>query len=258
MEFFMSQVNDGYKIHALPLCTVDDFPRSHLHWMLPVPFDVRVRDCHYVWYIEGLGDKYLIDAGISAERFVAKKRKSTHIQTLDEALGGVGLEVGDIDYVIVSHAHHDHIANLRCFPKAKAIIQRAELEEAHEPFHYSRPRLPTDYADLLMGIRWEVVEGDTRIDDNVELLFTPGHSAGGQSVAVKTSKGLAVVTGFCCQQENFDPPDEFKKMGYPFTICHSHINPVALYDSTKRLTEMADIIIPCHEYEKLVGTTCIG
>jgi len=226
--------------------------------MLPKSGDERVRDCHYVWYIKGPGDNYLIDAGISAERFVAKKRRSTHIRTLSEALNTVGLDAGDVDYIIVSHAHHDHIANLRLFPKAKAIIQRSELEEARDPFAYARPRLPEDYADLLKGVRWEVVEGDTTIDDNIKLIYTPGHSAGGQSVSVKTSKGLAVVTGFCCQQENFDPPQEYKNMGYPFTICHSHVNPVSLYESTKRIIDMADIIIPCHEYENLVDVSYIG
>ena len=218
----------------------------------------RVRDCHYVWYLEGPRERYLIDAGISAERFAAKGLESVHIQTLDEALQNLGLEVGDIDYVIVSHAHHDHIANLGRFPRAKAIIQRAELEEALNPFPYSKPRLPADYPDLLKGVRWEVIEGDTRIDDNIELLLTPGHSAGGQSVAVKTSQGLAIVTGFCCQQENFDPPEEFKKRGYAFTIGASHVNPVALYESYVRLIDLADIVIPSHEYASLVGVDKIG
>ena len=247
-----------YSIHPLPLCTIENFPRAHLHWMLPMSSEERIRDCHYVWYLEGPRERYLIDAGISAERFAARHMKSVHIQTLDEALNKLGLEVGDIDYVIVSHAHHDHIANLRRFPRAKAIIQRAELEEALNPFAYSKPRLPADYPDLLKGVRWEVVQGDTRIDDHIELLLTPGHSAGGQSVAVKTSQDLAIITGFCCMQENFDPPEEFKKRGYSFTIGTSHINPVALYESTKRVISLADLIIPCHEYDSLINVSKIG
>ncbi len=247
-----------YAIHPLPLCTVENFPRAHLHWMLPMSSEERIRDCHYTWYVEGPRERYLIDAGITAERFAAKGLQSVHIQTLDQALHKLGLEVGDIDYVIVTHAHHDHIANLRRFPRAKAIIQRAELEEAHHPFPYARPRLPADYADLLDGVRWEVVAGDTRIDDHMELLLTPGHSAGGQSVAVRTAQGLAIVTGFCCQQENFDPPEEFKQRGYSFTIGASHINPVALYESTKRVIGLADLVIPSHEYGRLAGVSKIG
>lgn len=254
----MIRQSGNYSIHPLPLCTVESFPRAHLHWMLPMSSEERVRDGHYVWYLKGPRQNYLVDAGITAERFASKNLKSVHIQTLDEALNGLGLEVGDIDYVIVTHAHHDHIANLRRFPNAKAIIQRAELEEARNPFAYAKPRLPVDYSQLLEGVAWEVVEGDTRIDDQIELLFTPGHSAGGQSVAVATSQGRAIITGFCCMQENFDPPEEFKQRGYPFTIGASHVNPVALYESAKRVIELADRIIPIHEFESLKGVTTIG
>lgn len=241
----------NYAIHPLPLCTNESYPRAHLHWMLPVSSEERVRDCHYVWYIEGPGSRYLVDAGIQADRFLAKGVNSKHVQTLDEALGRVGLEPADIDYVILSHAHYDHIANIHRFPHAKVIIQRAELEEARHPFPYAGRRLPAEYPALLEGVRWEVVEGDTQIDANLELLFTPGHSAGGHSVAVKTDRGRAIITGFCAVQENFDPPEQFKKRGYDFTITASHVNPVALYESTQRVIAEADLVIPCHEYEGL-------
>ena len=157
------------------------------------------------------------------------------------------MELGDIDYVIVTHSHYDHTTNLRRFPRAKAIIQKAELEQIRHPFPYTQPRLPKDFQELFEGVRWEVIKGDTRIDDQIELLFTPGHSAGGQSVAVKTAEGTAVITGWCCHRENFDPPAEFKAKGFPFTIGVSHTNPVELYESTRKVLERADLIIPCHE-----------
>jgi N-acyl homoserine lactone hydrolase len=242
-------------IHQIPLCIVEDFPRASLHWLLPVPLEDKVRDYHFVWYLEGPRENYLVDAGITAERFTSRNFKSTHIQTLDEGLQKLGLEVGDIDYVIVTHSHYDHTENLRRFPKAKAIIQQAELEQIRHPFPYAQPRLPKDFQQLFEGVRLEVIKGDTKIDDQIELLFTPGHSAGGQSVAVKTAQGTAVITGWCCKQENFDPPIEFKAKGFPFTISASHTNPMELYESTRRVIGLADIIIPCHEHELLIHRT---
>jgi glyoxylase-like metal-dependent hydrolase (beta-lactamase superfamily II) len=237
----------NYVIHPIPLCVVEDFPRASLHWLLPVPLEEKVRDGHFVWYLEGPRENYLVNAGATAERFTSRNFKATHIQTLDEGLQKLGLEVGDIDYVIVTHSHYDHTSNLRRFPRAKAIIQEAELEQIRHPFPYTQPRLPKDFQELFKGVRWEVIKGDARIDDQIELLFTPGHSAGGQSVAVKTAEGIAVITGWCCHRENFDPPNEFRKKGYPFTIGASHTNPVELYESTRRVIELADLIIPCHE-----------
>jgi len=248
----------NYSIHPIPLCVIENFPRTERHWKLRVSSEETIPECNYTWYIEGPSKNYLVDTGMESERFAARKYKIRHIQTLDEGLQKLGLEVGDIDYIIVTHAHHDHIANLRRFPRAKAIIQRAELKEARNPFEYTKPRLPKDYSDLLKGAQWDVIEGDTVIDENIKLIFTPGHSPGGQSVAVKTSQGLAIIAGFDCVQENFDPPVEIKNKGFPFTISVTHTNPIELYESTKRVISLADTIIPIHEYTALKNVSKIG
>ena len=248
----------NYAIHPIPLCIVENFPRTERHWKLGISSQETIPECNYTWYIEGPSKNYLVDTGIESERFATGKYKIRHVQTLDEGLNKLGLEVGDIDYVIVTHTHHDHIANLSRFPRAKAIVQRVELEAAHNPFEYTRPRLPKDYFDLFKGVQWEVIKGDSKIDENIDLIFTPGHSPGGQSVAVKTSQGLAIIVGFDCVQENFDPPDEIRKKGFPFTISATHTNPIELYESTKRVINLADIIIPIHEYEALKNIKRIG
>jgi glyoxylase-like metal-dependent hydrolase (beta-lactamase superfamily II) len=248
----VSKKTGNYVVHPILLNIVENFPRASLHWLLPVSLEDKVRDYNYIWYIEGPGGNYLVDTGATTERFIARNFRTTHIQTLEEGLRKLGLELGDIDTIILTHSHYDHSANLRKFPRAKAIIQEAELDQIHHPFAYSEPRLPKDFKQLFEGVRFEVVKGDTRIDDHIDLLFSPGHTAGGQSVAVKTAQGTEVITGFCCQRENFEPPAEFKARGFPFTIGASHLHPVDLYESTRRILDLADIIIPCHEHESRV------
>ena len=53
----------------------------------------------------------------------------------------------------------------------------------------------------------QIVITDIRMPgmDGIEVLLTPGHTPGGQSVAVKTEAGKAVITGLCCNKENFLP-----------------------------------------------------
>ena len=249
--------SDKYRIHPIPISTNETFPRANLHWLLPVPSDQKIRVGHYAWYIEGPGDNYLVDTGVPAEMLIARHFKSTDIQTVEAGLEKLGLAIDDIDYVIITHSHYDHTANLYKFANTKVIIQQAELEQIKHPFAYTKPRLPKNFTKLFDGIDFEVVNGDTKIDNKLELILTPGHSAGGQSVAVKTETGTAVITGWCCTQENFTPPSEFVEKGFPFTIGTSHTNPGELYDSTKRIIELADLILPCHEYDSLVDRTVI-
>jgi N-acyl homoserine lactone hydrolase len=72
------------------------------------------------------------------------------------------------------------------------------------------------------------------------VLLTPGHTVGGQSIAVNTSQGKAVITGFCCNEQNFPAQG-------PVVPSGVHINVIDAYESAQRVKEMADIIIPLHD-----------
>jgi len=85
------------------------------------------------------------------------------------------------------------------------FVQKAEIEFARNP-HVTQAR----YYDkeLIEGLNFEIIDGDRQIIDGIRVLLTPGHTPGGQSVAIETPKGTAIITGFCCTRENFEPPEE--------------------------------------------------
>jgi N-acyl homoserine lactone hydrolase len=243
----------NYVIHPIPLQAIG-FPKAHMTYLQN--YGQTARTANFIWYVEGPRENIIIDAGITAERLAARGYKPDLIQTLDEGLKKVGLEVGDIDIIIATHSHHDHIATVRRFPKAKVIIQKTELEFVRNPPPFFKAIRPKDNMELLEGVKFEVVEGDTKIDNGIELLFTPGHTPGGQSVAVKTAKGIAVITGWCCIQENFDPPMEIrKKVDLPFMLPGVHTNPIEAYDSIVKVRQVADLILPVHEVELVKKNT---
>ena len=72
----------------------------------------------YVWYIEGLKERILVDAGISSE-YLSKKRAipAKDIHSLESGLQKVGLTPDEIDLVIITHLHSDHVARHTSFPK---------------------------------------------------------------------------------------------------------------------------------------------
>ena len=207
----------------------------------------------YVWYIEGPEENILVDAGSSAEMkatggagsIMFPEGRAEHVQTIEEGLGKLGLKPEDIDIVILTHAHEDHIQLARKYPKAKFIIQKAELDFARNPHPIQRF---TYQPELIEGLNFEVVEGDAQIVDGVSVMLTPGHSPGGQSVIVETAKGRAVITGFCCIRQNFEPP---QGLAVPVIPPGIHLDIVQAYDSVLKVKELADIVIPIHDSEFL-------
>jgi N-acyl homoserine lactone hydrolase len=209
-------------------------------------FGQPISSISYVWYIKGLKEKILVDAGASAEYFLTVRgTPAKEIQTLDSGLQKQGVGFGDIDLIILTHLHHDHVAEALRFPKAKFLVQKIELEFAQKP----HPSVAAQYnRKFLEGINFEVISGDTKICDEISALYTPGHTPGGQSVSVKTTKGTAVITGLCTIRENYSPPPELEKNA-PVITPGMYTNALEAYDSVIRIKEMADIIIPIHEAE---------
>jgi N-acyl homoserine lactone hydrolase len=236
----------NYVIHPIALMTID-MVKPKLTYLFNYGQEAAMGI--FVWYLEGPRENILVDAGITPERLASRGYKPKAIQTLDEGLGKLGLEAGDIDIIIVTHTHHDHIALARRFPKAKFIIQRAELEFARNPHPFFRAIRPKDFMELIEGVQFEVVEGDTRIDDGIELLLTPGHTPGCQSVAVKTAQGTAIVAGWCGIRENFDPPPEIREAGLFLIPPGIHTDVIEAYESVARVKHLADLVIPVHEME---------
>ena len=112
--------------------------------------------------------------------------RQTPEQSLTAQLGKLGLEPDDIDFVALSHLHVDHAGYLDIFANtaAKILVQRAELAYAYDPEPFNRASYWREDFDV-PGLNWDCLEGSHTIVDGVELLATPGHSPGHQSLLVK-------------------------------------------------------------------------
>jgi N-acyl homoserine lactone hydrolase len=91
--------------------------------------------------------------------------------------------------VVVTHLHFDHVGGLALLPESVPIyLQRREWEATKDPEAVARNFfLPRDYAGI--EERVVLVGGDHDLlgDGSVELLSTPGHTPGHQSVCVGES-----------------------------------------------------------------------
>ena len=208
-------------------------------------FDRMCKANSYIWYIEGPKEKIVVDCGGKAETMRHFGFPAKDIASPEEALNKVGLSCDDIDIVIVTHLDPDHTEEARYFKNATFLIQKDELEFARNPHPLFKFRYP---AERIEGLNYQELDGDTNITEGVQVLKTPGHSPGGQSVVVHTSEGKAIISGFCALYDNFDTPEEMKET-MPVIIPTLHTDVFELYESIEKIKDLADIIIPNHAPE---------
>ncbi|MEI9475291.1 MAG: N-acyl homoserine lactonase family protein [Deltaproteobacteria bacterium] len=205
----------------------------------------------YSWYIEGGEKRILVDPGVEAEdvaRYSSLDVAGKKIASLEENLSRLGLTLGDIDIVIITHLHFDHFANTRKVLGAKVIVQKRELEFALNPHPFFARSFQKE--PWFEDVKFVKVDGDKEIAPGIQVILTPGHTAGNQSVVIQTSKGKAVIAGFCSTFEHFYP-ERFAAASYKgkltVNIPAVNLNNIEAYDSAIRIKNAGEIIIPPHD-----------
>jgi glyoxylase-like metal-dependent hydrolase (beta-lactamase superfamily II) len=132
-------------------------------------------------------------------------------KSISSQLVQIGLSPDDVNYVLVSHTHGDHIGNVKLFPDATVVMQQAEYEwiNATAPADPNLNTLVT-LARQLLGHpkRLELISGDVDLyrDGSVELISTPGHTPGSQSLMVHLrNTGYVILSGDVVHlEDNFE------------------------------------------------------
>ena len=125
--------------------------------------------------------------------------------SVQNRLSEIGFKVDDIDYVVNSHFHWDHIGGNRFFPGSKILVQKAEYRFAYFPDSYAEGSFLRNHFDHPY-LNYEFLEGDTKIFDDVNLILTSGHTPGHQSLLIRLKKsGTVVLPGDAIpMRENFE------------------------------------------------------
>ncbi|WCK55492.1 MBL fold metallo-hydrolase [Aneurinibacillus sp. Ricciae_BoGa-3] len=114
---------------------------------------------------------------------------------------------------------------LRChFRHTPIIVQRAEFDAAMGDGDYS----PQECREP--DLQHQIVEGDCEVASGLQILFTPGHSPGHQSVLVTTEKSgpILLTIDVAYTRENFEN-------GVPFLTFDSIL-------ASKSIRRMQDLI----------------
>lgn len=170
--------------------------------------------------VRGGGRNILIDCGSNmadpAKQFVyydIYQARET-MGTVEDALALIDLKPEDIDDIVLTHAHMDHMGAVELFPNAQFYIQKAELEAWEEIAADPKmaPALMPGVADagdlqraraLVEEGRMTLLEGDvTDLLPGIDVITTPNcHSVMEQIVVVNTSDAAFVDVGDIATRE---------------------------------------------------------
>jgi len=175
------------------------------------------------------GHNILVDLGAYPQR-----------RYLLAALKEHGLTPADIDTVLFTHLHHDHIAAIDLFPQALFVYSRIEWEYAN---------LTTETAvqpaslSMLHAYRRRLIEDGEEVLPGITAMLTPGHTPGGICYLCDVDGEKWAIAG-----------DAVKNRG-ELQYCDVDMTADASVsaNSIERVKAAADVVIPGHDCPLRVG-----
>ena len=147
----------------------------------------RVEAClgYLVEHPDGL---ILMDSGMGTDPDVDAHYRPAR-RPLAAALADAGVTTDDVTVVVNCHLHFDHCGGNPQLTGRPIVTQRVELQAARSDGYTL-----TELVDA-PGLRYEELDGEAEILPGVLVVPTPGHTAGHQSLVVRSDDGNVVVAG---------------------------------------------------------------
>ncbi len=217
-------------------------------------YDERATEPHetayYVWLAMSSTTTVLVDAGIDQAALVPLD--GFHFRECPVSiLRGVDVGPGDVDHLVLTHLHYDHTGCAHQFPRARYVLQRAELDYWNGPTaaRNKREAWLCSRADIDRlcspdtARRVDVVDGRHDVTAGVSAHLVGGHTAGLQVVRVQTSSGPVVIASDACHFYENLIEDR------PSPIVHSTSDAYSAFDRIHELAGPAGVVIPGHDPE---------
>jgi glyoxylase-like metal-dependent hydrolase (beta-lactamase superfamily II) len=152
----------------------------------------------YFWLLRNEDRIVLVDCGSSADQtYFPHYGHTTHPVDL---LARMGVTPADVDHVILSHLHFDHIGNVAMFRHATFSVARAELDFWTGPYG-QKPDIGTGgipaEVDVVRALvdagRVSLIDGESELFPGITVTPLRGHTPGLLLTTVDTFTGRVVL-----------------------------------------------------------------
>jgi len=151
-------------------------------------------------------------------------------------LAELGLEPGDIDMVVNTHCHYDHIESNYLFKGKPLVVHEKEVE-------YCSNLYWPEFTEAFMGImEIDAVSGEKKLSENVRVIETLGHTPGSISVLAETGEGLVACIGDAAIVR-----EDLLEFRVP-SVVTKNIAPEVSVNSLKRIAALNPfMVVPGHD-----------
>ncbi|MEM9105203.1 MAG: MBL fold metallo-hydrolase [Pseudomonadota bacterium] len=235
--------------------------KDHNHWLEPLHVDQQqVRLAIRSWLLRADGRTILIDAGVGNDKN-RPNRPEWHRKTDQHwlnALSGAGLAPKDIDIVLCTHLHADHVGwNTRLadgrwvptFPNARYIAGKVEYDHWQDTVHKAKDPQTIGHGcwqDSVLPVmeagQMDLIEDGWELSHGLRLERSAGHTPGHLSLNVKRSGCHAIICN-----DVMHSPVQIVEPDWSSTFC---TDPDLARETRKSLLErIADteiMLVPAH------------
>jgi glyoxylase-like metal-dependent hydrolase (beta-lactamase superfamily II) len=180
-------------------------------WLQPIYFDAsdRVNLCIQSYLVQTPHHNILIDSCVGNDKPRPTRPFWNMMKSdrFEKGLAATGIGIGDIDFVMCTHLHTDHVGwNTRLengrwvptFPKARYVFADRELafwtkRQKDDPA--ACPWIEDSVLPIVAANRVDIVKSAHAFNDLVTLIPTPGHTIDHYSVQVGKPGTDAIITG---------------------------------------------------------------
>ncbi len=154
---------------------------------------------YFIWLVTDGHNTVVVDTGFDQAEGIRRGRQ--FLRSPDVGLAELGVSARDVEHVVLTHFHYDHIGGTSLFPNARFYVQQEEMRfytgpGATVPIVRESIHLPDVINVLKLNYDGRVTftDGDEEIIPGVWVHKASGHTPGMQFVSLETSRGRAVLT----------------------------------------------------------------